>query len=459
MAQDRRTSKPRVTFCVPVSAGADGLQDALDAIAAQDFDGIAVALSLDGPDEVAEAACKAAAEAEAITWSLREEPMGRAANLNHLLFHVATEYAFVLRPGVLPEPGCVSGLVAALDGVPGAVCACADARARGRGSKMRRLLPAAEGGGPVQRLLALLSGADADAAVCGLIRTSALARAGRLVETPPGDALADVTFTAQLAREGALIHVPQILFRDGNPAAAKGTQSEAEDPEAAWTQHCADMVQAALATPSTVQEARLLWLAGVTRLVSPAHAAPFLQRDTLTTGQQETLVAGLLARMEAPGGIDLPWLLDEEWERIRRWTRGFVWSPRDKSAITDFGPQPVNAGQGFNPQPGGASTLWVTTEGRLPPGTKVRLGGRTLDTETDMNTATAIVPPEVTSGAGELPLMLVNADGSVRSNKVTFWVLRATRLGRSVVRMLRRLRGQPDPAARVALPAPKKKGS
>jgi len=53
-----------------------------------------------------------------------------------------------------------------------------------------------------------------------------------------------------------------------------------------------------------------------------------------------------------------------------------------------------------------------------------------------------------------LPLVLVDPKGNLRSNEVTFWVLRATALGRGIVRLLRRMRGLPDPAALRALPPP-----
>ncbi len=432
---------PRVTICLPVSAGAADLTETLDAIRAQSFGAYRVALSLDGPDEAAQALCEAAAEAPEVSYSLRPDPIGRLGNLNHLLFQADTEYTCLLPANGLPEPGYLEALVAALDAAPRAVLASG-------------ATPEATGTEPLQRGLAVLSGFDAADAVSGLIRTEALAAAGRLASTAAGDLGAEVTFAAQLAREGALLHVPGAQMRAKAGAAAAALPSE--EAIAAWGAHCVDIVEAALQTRCTMQEARLLWVAALGRLLSSRLAAPLTGPKGLPPAEYDAMIDGFLGRLETSVNVQVPFVLDQDWERLRRWSRGFCWAPRERETITDFGPQPVNAGQPFNVQPGGASAIWLKTEARLPPGTRIRFAGRILETEIDLHTATATVPADLTAKAGEFPVMLVDASGNPCSDQVTFWVLRATALGRAVVRMLRRMRGQPEPGSLKALPPPVK---
>ena len=220
---------------------------------------------------------------------------------------------------------------------------------------------------------------------------------------------------------------------------------------AGWGARCAQIAETALAVPAPPQDLRLLWISLVNRTMSPALAGPLFGKAGFTAPERDAAFEGFAAHMEASGRIDVPFLLDEDWERIKRWSKGFVWSPKENLTLKSFGPQPVNAGQPFTDK---GSEIWLETESRIAPGSAIRLGGTSLPSQITLNRATAQVPAALTQKAAELPLVLVDASGTPLTKPETFWILRRTGLGRGVMRMLRRLRGQPEPGARLALPRP-----
>ena len=127
--------------------------------------------------------------------------------------------------------------------------------------------------------------------------------------------------------------------------------------------------------PASTQEMRLLWLAAVERLTSAQAAAHFLPLVELTEEDRETLFDRFLERALASRRVNIPLLLDAEWEKICDWTRSFYWSPGSAPfEIKIFGPHPVCVGAGFNVQPNGSSAIWVRLSCSAEPGVRLRLG-------------------------------------------------------------------------------------
>lgn len=75
--------------------------------------------------------------------------------------------------------------------------------------------------------------------------------------------------------------------------------------------------------------------------------------------------------------------------------------------VVDWGPQDIQAGTPFNPQPAGDNALWVQTK-NAPPDTVVMLNELPLVTEVDADgtLVTAIVPKHMTIRPSQLPMYL-----------------------------------------------------
>jgi hypothetical protein len=94
----------------------------------------------------------------------------------------------------------------------------------------------------------------------------------------------------------------------------------------AWIVHCADMLEQAMLVDATPHERRLLWLAAVSRLVSPV-AAGFVPIETLTAADRMSLLEGFFEHLRAARSFNPdPWL-GSGWNELERWTRGFYLLP------------------------------------------------------------------------------------------------------------------------------------
>jgi hypothetical protein len=74
---------------------------------------------------------------------------------------------------------------------------------------------------------------------------------------------------------------------------------------------------------ATAQERSLLWLAAVGRLVSPRTAASYLPLAKLTTAERAALLDTFCDQARTVKRIDIPGLLEADWEVIWSWTNQF----------------------------------------------------------------------------------------------------------------------------------------
>src|SRR5262249_39974317 len=91
----------------------------------------------------------------------------------------------------------------------------------------------------------------------------------------------------------------------------------------AWAIHCAAMLEQAMLVEATAQERCLLWLAAVGRLVSPRTAAAYLPLTDWTAAEREALLEAFYEQARAVKRIDIPTLLEADWDDILRWTHEF----------------------------------------------------------------------------------------------------------------------------------------
>jgi len=260
----------------------------------------------------------------------------------------------------------------------------------------------------------------------GLTRAYALREAGPIPTNDVDNFGVDVCWLTGIARAGEVIHVPQALYQKryhSNNTESKWWAWTKEARLKAWSAHCVNMLEQATRIEASTQEMRLLWLAAVERLTSAQAAAHFLSLVELTEEDRGALFDVFLERAFVSSAVNIPLLLDAEWEKICDWARSFYWVPESAPfEIKEFGPKSVPAGQGFNIQANGGSAIWVLLSRSAEPGARLQLGNTVLETNVVGNKLTAFVPAAVTELAGEKPLSVVGRTGNARCAPVTLRV-------------------------------------
>ncbi len=429
-----------VIFAVPDGAG--GLGQTATTLKEQSLKAFRAVLIVAENDAASNEAAEALAVEDA-RFVVHSVPAGLdwVAQINTGLATVKSEFAAILRCGDALAPGLLEALVTALKETPEAVLA----HPGGDG------VPWRSNASPYHRLLCMMTHSCEVMPERGVFRCNALAKATPLPSVSERGAMH--AFLARLAGFGAFRVVDAPMVRTASKPAAPMADAAALT---AWAEDTAAVTKAALAVEASAQDMRLMWITGVSRLVSATLSARVLGRTAFTEAERSAMVETFLdAMQDGDETIDVPYLLDQDWERLRHWTKAYLWDAPTSLDVTEFGPQPVNAGTPF--ETGGTSTLWIQTRERIPLGAMIKLGGAELETEITGNRATAKVPATLTDKPGELPLLLVSVEGKALTKPEAFWVLQKSGFGRGMARFLRKIRGQAEPGSRIALPAPSKK--
>ena len=417
----------RVTICVPNYRGKRLLEESVRSIGAQTRRDFVVVMSLDEPDPACEAICRRFLDDPRFKLVIQPERLGWVGNFNWIMARVETEFCYYHQQDDLTDPTYIKVLVGHLGANPSAALAYCDLLPMGRIAGAFKQVPSVLGVTPYMRLMTMLHEHYGAFAFRGMVRAEAARRAGPVPTNAVDDFGVDICWLAAVARAGELHHVPAPLYRkryhDDNTE-SKWWAWPLEKKLEAWPHHCVDMLNQAFAVGGTVEEMRLMWLAGVERLTSPRTARPFLGTSELSAEQRGRMFDRFMAVATASKVRDIPVLLDDGWPGIAEWTRRFLRTPAPGPIeIVAFGPRRVEAAKPFNVQPDGLSAMWLRAARRIPAGTRLRLDGRDLATAINLDRATAAVPAELTERPGELPLLLVDAEGRPRSDTVVFRVV------------------------------------
>jgi len=313
-----------VTIGVPVYRGELFVEETLRSIQNQTHQGIEVLISLDGPDEASERACAPFLADPRFRLVVQSERLGWVGNINWLMSQAQTEFWYYHQQDDLVDSRYVEVLLEAARRAPEAAVVYCDIVAFGLQSWT--IAQPSVTGSPSARQLALLYGHHPAVAFRGLTRVEAIRRSSGVRPHEIENFSSDTTWMATIARWGELHRIPVELYRKRYHAANEHMKWFAwpiETRKRAWTIHCAHMLEEAMAVDATPQERRLLWLAAVSRLVSSRTAAGHVPVATLTGADRALMLDGFLEYLQAARSIDLPLLLDADWEHLEAWTRGF----------------------------------------------------------------------------------------------------------------------------------------
>ena len=262
---------------------------------------------------------------------MQPQRLGWVGNINWLMAHVETEFWTYHQQDDVLDPRCLEVLVD---------YARTDARSGGRVLRTSKrsartratFTQSSVTGSAAARQLALMYEHIAGVAFRGLTRAEALAGGIPLNEV---DSFAcEITWMAAAARFGELHRVPQTLSRKRYHADNVHTKWDtwpAEKRTRAWMVHCAAMLEQAMLVDAGPPERRLLWLAAVTRLMSPRTAARHVPVPTMDAAARTALLESFFDYVRTVKKIDVTALLDASWEDIHRWTTGFYALARTRS--------------------------------------------------------------------------------------------------------------------------------
>lgn len=199
------------TLCIPAWNATAFLAETLAACAAQDVPNLRILVSVDGADGATAAVCEPFLADPRFACVVQERRLGWVGNTNALISAVATEHFAIMPHDDLPARGWLAALHETLAAHPAAICAYADLE--GFGTQEITFAQPEIIGGPIARRLETLLQHYACVPYRGLFRLPDPARRPLLPAGLPGDIAADTAWLMELACQGELRRVPQVLVR------------------------------------------------------------------------------------------------------------------------------------------------------------------------------------------------------------------------------------------------------
>jgi glycosyltransferase involved in cell wall biosynthesis len=318
-----------VTIGVPVYRGERFLAEAVDSLLAQTHTDYDVVFSLDGPDPACEAICARYLDDPRFRLVVQPERRGWVGNIDWLMGQVTGDYWYYHQQDDTVHPTYLATLLAAARTEPGAAAVYCDIEAFGDVDAEYRQ-PSVTGA-DFERQLTMLNSHLAAVAFRGLTRADALRATGGLRGNDHHDFCAEAVWLAALAHQGELVRVPGRLYRKRYHADNIHTRWNdwtLADRQQAWIVHCHDMLEQAMgAEATTVQDRRLLWIAGVQRLVWPRPTAAYIRQPELDDDARVGMVRALVDRLDRLGRVDVPTLVEDDWPPLLDWTGTVVQLP------------------------------------------------------------------------------------------------------------------------------------
>jgi Glycosyl transferase family 2 len=315
-----------VTIGLPVWHGEEFLEEALRSAQAQTHANFVCCISLDGPDPACEAICRPFLRDPRFRLAVQPQRLGWVGNINWLMAHVETEFWTYHQQDDILDPRYLEVLVDYARRTPEAALVYADIEAFG--TYAATFTEPSVTGSASARQLALLYDHIASVAFRGLTRAEALT--GGIPPNEVDSFACPLAWTASVARFGELHRVPQTLSRKRYHAENVHTQWDrwpVEKHTRAWMVHCASMFEQAMLVECGPPERRLLWLAAVTRLISPRTAARHVPVAAMDAAARTALLESFFDYVRTAKNIDVPRLLDASWDEVRRWTTDFSATP------------------------------------------------------------------------------------------------------------------------------------
>ena len=318
----------RVTIGVPVYRGKLFIEESLKSILNQTYEDFNVIISVDEPDSESEEICRKFLKDSRFRMVVQPQRLGWMGNMNWLMSQVQTEFWHLQEQDDVIEPHFLEILVAYARSNPTVATVYSDIRIFG--SSDFPIVQNSVVGSAYIRQMALLHEHLSAVALVGLSRVEAVRAAGGIPGNEIENFFAETAWMARMACWGELHRVPGELFRKrihGNNIVTTWFAWPKDKRLVAWQVHCLSMLEQGLRIEACPQERRLLWLAAVERLVCPRTAGMIFDIGDLTRDERVLMVEGLLRRSRASNTLDLPAMLDADWDDIDLWTKGFYWTP------------------------------------------------------------------------------------------------------------------------------------
>jgi GT2 family glycosyltransferase len=311
-----------VTIGLPVWRGERFLEEALRSAQMQTYENFIVLISFDGPNAACEEICRPFLRDTRFWLVIQPQRLGWVENIDWLMARVESEFWTYHQQDDVLDPRYLEVLVDHARKAPEAAVVYADIEAFG--SHAATFTQSSVTGTAAARQLALLYEHTAGVAFRGLTRAKALA--GGIPPNEVESFACDVAWMSAAARWGELHRVPQALSRKRyhpDNVHTKWDDWPAEKRMRAWTVHCASMFEQAMLVRAGPPERRLLWLAAVTRLMSPRTAARHIPVLTMDAAARTALLESFFDYVRTVKNIDVPSLLAASWDDVRSWTTGF----------------------------------------------------------------------------------------------------------------------------------------
>jgi glycosyltransferase involved in cell wall biosynthesis len=310
-----------VTIGVPVYRGRLFLEESLNSILNQTYDDFAVIISVDEPDPECEEICSRFLEDSRFRMVIQPQRLGWMGNMNWLMSQVQTEFWHLQEQDDVIEREFLALLVAYARAHPAVATIYPDIRIFGNESFP--IVQSSVVGSVYARQMALLSEHLSAVALIGLSRVEALRAAGGIPGNECENFFAETAWMAAMARWGELHRVPGELFHKrihNENTVTSWFRWPREKRLSAWCVHCLSMLEEALRIEATLEERRSLWRAGVERLVSSRTAGVIIEVAELTLAERKSMLDDFLHRARALTTLDLPTVLDADWNEIDSFT-------------------------------------------------------------------------------------------------------------------------------------------
>jgi glycosyltransferase involved in cell wall biosynthesis len=326
----------RVTIGMPVYRGKLFIEESLNSVMDQTYEDFEVIISVDGPDPECEEICRKFLIDPRIRMVIQPQRLGWRGNMNWLMAQVQTEFWHLQEQDDVIDPNFLEVLVKYARSKPMVATVYTDIRVFG--IMDFPIVQQSVLGSAFIRQMTLLYEHLSAVALSGLSRAEALQACGGIPGNEMEDFFAETAWMAGMARWGELHRIPGELYHKrlhGQNTVTTWYEWLRNKRLVAWQIHCLSMFEQAVQIGAEVKERRLLWLTAVERLVSPRTAAKIIADiNKLTSAERMETVDGFLSRARASATLNVPALLDADWEQIVQWTKVFYLSSgRSLSAV------------------------------------------------------------------------------------------------------------------------------
>jgi glycosyltransferase involved in cell wall biosynthesis len=321
----------RVTIGMPVYRGKLFIEESLNSVLDQTYEDYDVIISVDGPDPECEEICSKFLVDPRIRMVVQPQRLGWRANMNWLMAQVQTEFWHLQEQDDVIDPNFLEVLVNYARSKPTVATVYTDIRVFG--NMDFPIVQQSVLGSAFIRQMTLLYEHLSAVALSGLSRVEALRTCGGIPGNEMEDFFAETAWMAGMARWGELHRLPGELYHKrihGRNTVTTWYEWSRDKRLLAWQIHCLSMFEQAVQIEADVKARRLLWLTAAERLVSPRTASKIIADiSELTSSERVEALDGFLNRSRASATLNVPALLDADWEQIVKWTKVFYSFPEE----------------------------------------------------------------------------------------------------------------------------------